>query len=120
MEKAAQVQKLAVVQPRAWETEAIYKIRELILSDSLRHYSISELARRFKLNPFRLKLFFKQEFGVGPYEFLLNTRIDKVKGFMEGGMPMKEAAPLAGYRTTSFITAFKRRYGYSPGKIGRK
>jgi AraC-like DNA-binding protein len=46
--------------------------------------------------------------------------LDKAKELIEGGMPMKQAAPLAGYRTTSFITAFKRRFGYSPGKIQRK
>lgn len=108
------------LRPTAWETEAVFRIRDYILSDILQHHSIPELARRFKMNPLRLKVFFKREFGTGPYAFLLDARLDKVKELMEGGSPMKEAAPKAGYQTTSFITAFKRRFGYPPGAIFRK
>ncbi len=103
-----------------WEKQAVYKVRDMILANILEHHSIAFLAKKAKINPYRLKVFFKQEFEVGPYEFLLNARLDKAKELMEEGMPMKKAAPLAGYRTTSFITAFKRRFGYSPGAIQRK
>jgi AraC-like DNA-binding protein len=103
-----------------WEQEAIFKIRDFILANILHHHTIGDLARRFKITPLRLKIFFKREFGVGPYTFLLNARMDKVKELMEAGKPMKEAAPLAGYLTTSFIAAFKRRYGYTPGKVFKK
>lgn len=106
--------------PTEWEKEAVYKVRAFILSDVSQHHTITQLARRFKLKPQHLKTFFKQEFGEGPYGFLLNARLDKIKELMEGGMPMKEAAPLAGYLTTSFITAFKRRFGYPPGAVFRK
>jgi AraC-like DNA-binding protein len=104
----------------AWEQRAVQKVREMILENILEHHSITELAKKARIDQYRLKIFFKKEFGVGPYEFLLHTRLDKAKELIEGGMPMKQAAPLAGYRTTSFITAFKRRFGYSPGKIQRK
>jgi len=103
--------------PTEQELAAVYKVKEIILSDILHHHVISELAKKVKINPNRLKQIFKKEFGIGPYGFLLQARLDKVKELMEEGMPMKVAAPLAGYRTTSFITAFKRRYGYSPGII---
>lgn len=106
--------------PSEWEKEVVFRVRDAILADLQQHHSIPTLARRFKINPLRLKVFFKQEFGVGPYAFLLNARLDRVKALMEQGMPMKNAAPMAGYRITSFITAFKRRYGYPPGALFRK
>lgn len=103
-----------------WEKNAVYKVRNMILENILEHHSIADLAKKAKIDLYRLKFFFKNEFGVGPYEFLLNARLEKAKQLMEEGMPMKQAAPLAGYRTTSFITAFKRKFGYSPGKIQKK
>ena len=106
--------------PTDWEKEAVYKVRDLILTNVLEHIAVAELAKKVKINTFRLKVFFKNEFGVGPYRFLLHARLDKAKELLEGGMPMKVAAPLAGYTTTSFITAFRRRFGYSPGVIQRK
>jgi AraC family transcriptional regulator, transcriptional activator of the genes for pyochelin and ferripyochelin receptors len=106
--------------PTNWELQAVRRIRDRILSEILQHHSITELAKKEKINPFRLKIFFKREFNVGPYEFLLSARLEKARELMEQGMPMKQAAPLAGYRITSFITAFKRKYGYSPELTQRK
>jgi AraC-like DNA-binding protein len=106
--------------PTALETEAVYRVRELILKDILIHYTIDELARKAKINSARLKIFFKREFGVGPYRFLLNARLEKIKQLIDEGMPIKKAAPLAGYRTTSFNTAFKNVYGLPPGRMKKK
>jgi AraC-like DNA-binding protein len=104
----------------AWEERAVYKVRDMILENIQEHYSIAELAKKARIDQYRLKVFFKKEYGTGPYEFLLHARLEKAKELIEAGMPMKQAAPLAGYRTTSFITAFKRKYGYPPGKMQGK
>lgn len=110
-----------VVTAMDWEIEAVNKVYGLILKDLLQHYKINELAAQVRMDRVRLQGIFRQVFGLSPYELLLQARLDKVKELMEQGMPMKEAAPLAGYaHTTSFINAFKKRYGYSPGSMFRK
>jgi AraC-like DNA-binding protein len=109
-----------ILQPTVHEKKALYKVRDLILADVLQHHVISDIAKKVKMNQYRLKYFFKQEFGVGPYKFLLNARMDKAKELIDNGKPMKEAVSLAGYTTTSFITAFRKRYGYTPGSVKRK
>lgn len=106
--------------PSPLETEAVYRVCDLILKDILKHYTIDELAKKAKINSTRLKVFFKREFGVGPYRYLLNARLGKVKQLLDEGMPMKVAAPLAGYRMTNFITAIKKIYGAPPGKMKGK
>lgn len=108
--------------PKATEMEkqALYKVRDMILSDMLKHHSIKDLAKKNKINVTRLKILFKQEFGMGPYGFLLNARLEKIKELIEGGLPMKVAAPLAGYSTTSFSSAFKKKYGSTPMTMLRK
>jgi AraC-like DNA-binding protein len=108
------------IKPAEHELEAIYKVRDMIMADILKHHSINQLARKNKINSNRLKLLFKNEFGIGPYRFLLNARLEKVKQLMDEGMPMKVAAPLAGYNLSSFITAVKKIHGYSPGKMKKR
>jgi AraC-like DNA-binding protein len=105
---AIKAKRIPLVQASAWEEEAMYKIRELILADILQHYSVKELAQRFKLTEFRCKYFFKQEFGVGPYEFLLNARIDRARELLEAGEEMKNAAQ---WRATGLRLLSRRSKG---------
>jgi AraC family transcriptional activator of pyochelin receptor len=104
------------------ETTALYQAREIILADIEKHYTIGELARQVHLNEFKLKAGFRQLFGTGIFECLLEARMQKARSLLlETDQPIKQIASMTGYRrVTSFITAFRRHFGYTPGSVRRK
>lgn len=104
------------------ETTALYEAKEIILADIEKHYTIGELARQVRLNEFKLKAGFRQLFGTGIFECLLEARMQKARNLLlETDQPIKQIASRTGYRrVTSFITAFRRHFGYTPGSVRRK
>jgi AraC-like DNA-binding protein len=65
---------------------------------------------------------FRQVFGSGVFETLLKARMQKARSLLlETDKPIKEVASLIGYeRLTSFITAFRKHFGYTPASLRRK
>jgi AraC family transcriptional activator of pyochelin receptor len=104
------------------ELKAIYKAKEIILSDISQHHSIRKLSRLVHLNIFKLKTGFKKIHGTGVFECLLQARMEKAKKLLnETDMPIKEVASLVGFDfTPNFIISFRKFYGYTPGAIRRK
>lgn len=104
------------------ETEAVYRARDIILTDLKQHFTIREISQNVRLNKLKLKEGFKKQFGTGLFEFLLQARMQKARDLLiETDKPIKEIALLTGYeRITSFITAFRRYFGYTPGSLRRK
>ena len=104
------------------EKDAIFNARSIILKDLRQHYTIQEISRQVQLNEFKLKAGFKQLFGTGMFECLLRARMEKAKKLLtETDKPMKEIASLTGYEfLTSFITAFRKYFDYTPGSLRRK
>lgn len=106
--------------PTEDETKAAYAAERLILADITRHYSIPAIARQVRLNEFRLKHVFKYIFQLGIFEYLLEARMREARRLLfHSDKPVKEIAWLTGYRLTSFITAFRKHFGYTPGSIRR-
>lgn len=83
--------------------------------------SIRYLARRVALNEFKLKNGFKQYFNAGVFEWLMEQKMQHAKTLvLTTNKPIKEISALVGYpRTTNFITAFRRRFGMTPGSLRR-
>jgi AraC-like DNA-binding protein len=104
------------------DTSSVLKAKEFILNDLSRHFTIQQISRQVHLNEFKLKAGFKQQFGTGIFECLLQARMQKAREFLiETDKPIKEIASLTGYDfLTSFITAFRKYFGYTPGSIRRK
>lgn len=104
------------------EKERLYKARNLILSDISRHLTIRDLSQKTGLNAFKLKCGFKAVFGMGPFEFLLQTRMEKARDLLTStDKPIKEIASLSGFEfTTNFINSFRKYFGYTPGELRRK
>jgi len=102
------------------ELKAIYKAEEIISSNIDRHYSIPELSKKILLNEYRLKLLFKKVFGTGPYEFLVNKRLEKGMELLETGLSVKEVAAKVGYRPSDFTTAFRNHFGFPPSDARKK
>lgn len=106
----------------ATDRAAAYGIRTLILENPEVHYTIGELARRFAINEHKLKSVFKSIFGVGPFECLLQARMNRARDLLlETDLPIKAIASMTGYQyQTSFITAFRKHFGYTPASLRRK
>jgi AraC-like DNA-binding protein len=103
------------------DEQAILNAQRFILSDISQHYTIQEIARYADISEFKLKYGFQALFGTGVFELLLDARMQHARNLLiETSIPVKEIASIAGYdRVTSFITAFRKYYAYTPGSLRR-
>ena len=83
--------------------------------------TIKELARLCGINECKLKRGFVQLFGMPPYTYLRQARLDQACRYLESGtMGVCEACMAVGYTSPSnFISLFRRRYGLTPGEVRR-
>jgi len=101
------------------EIDAVYTAEKIITDDLSTHQFIPDLSRKVNMNEFHFKLVFKQIFGMGPFEYRQQKRLEKAKELLETGLSVKEVAILTGYRITNFVSAFRDHFGYTPGSIKR-
>lgn len=108
-------------EPAEEEISAAHAAEKIIMTDITLHHSIPAIAKKVYLNEFRLKYVFKHIFKTGIFEYLLNARMQEAKHLLlTTNKPIKEIASLTGYqRLTSFITAFRKHFGYTPGSVRR-
>lgn len=80
--------------------------------------SLDEIARNAGLSVSSLQRHFKEAYGTTVVEYIRNRKLSFAKKLIEeNNMPITEAALQVGYTTpSSFTTAFKRVYGYTPQK----
>lgn len=107
----------------AYETECIKKAHDYLVEDLSREPpSVRALSRIAAINEFKLKVGFKQIFGQSIFGALHDARMRKAKELiLSSNKPLKEICTLTGYpRITNFITAFRKKYGYTPGSLRRK
>jgi len=106
----------------ALERSALLKAREIIMHDLKFHLTIQEISKQVGLNEFKLKVGFKQRFGMGIFECLLHARMREAKTLLlETDKPIKEIASRIGYNhVTNFITAFRNHFGQPPGHFRRQ
>ncbi len=106
-----------------YETSCIIKARKLLLEDLRRNpLSLRTLAKAVAINEFKLKAGFKQLFGISVFDCLHEARMQKARELLlSTNEPLKQICVLTGYpRMTNFITAFRKRFGYTPGSLRRK
>jgi AraC-like DNA-binding protein len=106
----------------AKEIEAIYAADSILLSDLKSQLQMDELVNKVELNAFKLKKGFQKLFGMGIFERLVHFRMERAKKLLiETDLPEKEIASQAGYnRLTSFVTAFRKHFGISPGQFRKQ
>lgn len=88
----------------------------LVIEERMRDpLTISRLAARVKLSEIKLKLGFKQVYGIAPYAYLLVVRMKKAKAMLLAEEPIKAIAMTIGYKTESnFCKAFKNMHKETP------
>jgi len=101
------------------DIDKVHVARAIILNDLTNHHNISQLARKVELNEFKLKTGFKQLFGAGPFTLLRNARMQKAYDLiLNTDKPIKDIQSIAGYSSlTSFVGAFKKFFGKTPGDV---
>ena len=82
----------------------------------------TNLAKKVALNELKLKKGFRKYFDSGIFEWLTNRKMEHARMLiLTTNKPIKDIASIVGYPlTTNFITAFRRRFGYTPGSLRRQ
>ncbi|HEY4337182.1 MAG TPA: AraC family transcriptional regulator [Puia sp.] len=104
-----------------YEIDGIHAAREMIRENIRRHFVIREIAQTVGVNEFKLKTGFRELFGNGVYEFLRLERMHEARELLHNATrSIKQVAALTGYKSVnSFIKAFKKEFGLTPGEFRR-
>jgi len=89
------------------------------------HYSekvnINDMAKDEFISVFYFTRLFKEYYGTSPYDYLVKYRINKAKGMLVEGYPVKVIAQNCGFgNTNNFSRIFKKHNHLSPDQFRRK
>lgn len=105
-----------------WEVKKIHEARDILEAHiATKPPTIKTLSRQVALNEYKLKAGFRQYFNAGIFEWLLDRKMKHAKELiLTTNIPIKQICAMVGYPlTTNFITAFRRRFGVTPGALRR-
>ena len=106
-----------------WERAKILEVKTILENYiAQKPPTIKFLSRKVAINEFKLKAGFRQFFQSGIFEWLMERKLQHAKELLQTtNKPIKEICTLVGYpRTTNFITAFRKRFGVTPGSFRRE
>lgn len=100
------------------DREKVYYVKSILEEDCGGSFSLETLARRSGLNEFKLKKGFRKIFGTTVFGYLRDLRLEEARAqLLSGEKTIQEIADTCGYRSTQyFTTAFRKKYGITPGK----
>lgn len=103
---------------RQSEIDKIYHARKIITRNLSSWFSISEIAYQVGTNECTLKKGFKEVFGTPIFEFTQQYKMREASRLLSGSEhSIAYVAEKLGYKNaTHFSAAFKRKFGFSPGK----
>lgn len=103
-------------QPTALSRRQSEKVRDYILAHVCENLTLDRIARDVGISPSSIQRHFKEYFGIAVSDFIRQERLETARVALErDGIPISQAAYLAGYRNpSSFTTAFKKAYGVTP------
>jgi len=104
-----------------YDQECIMYAREYIMNHLEEPPGLSELAKIIGINEYKLKRGFKEMFGNTVFGYLANARLEIAKNnLLENKKTVSEIAAELGYSSLQhFSSAFKEKFGISPGKLKR-
>lgn len=111
--------KPAAYKVSAGDLEKLYYARDLLLQHLQQPLSLEQLSRKAGLNEFKLKSGFKAVFDNTVFGYLNDRRLELARELiLAGRQTMAVIAEEAGYSSPQhFSTAFRKKFGMSPGKI---
>jgi len=106
--------------PAPRSTAALRRVRDLLEAEYARTVTISELAREAGLSTFHLIRVFRASFGLPPYKYLEQVRIQHARRLIRLGFPLTHVVHATGFSDQSHLTRyFKRIVGVTPGRYAR-
>jgi AraC-like DNA-binding protein len=92
------------------------QVKQLILEDITRHYTIAELSARSAMKESKLKTGFKLIYGESIYGFLKNQRLKRAIHLLSNSEDsIQEIAAKCGFaHATNFIAVFQKRFKIKP------
>ena len=99
--------------------ERIKNARNILIDHLDNPPSLSELAKQIGMNEYNLKIGFKNVYGLPPFKYLQEYRLNLSKKLLaEGQWQVAEIADKIGYTSSShFIEAFRKKFGNTPKKF---
>jgi len=94
----------------------IKKAKEILIKDLLDPPSLTNLSKAIGLNIKKLKIGFKDLYGMPVFTYLLQYKMEYARKLLDlRKQNINEVAMLVGYSSaTHFIAAFKKKYGITP------
>lgn len=101
--------------------ERAEEVRSYLEQNLTQDLDMNEVARAASLSPFYLTRIFKQRFGVPPYRYLINLRIDYASELLrDSSLSVTQVCHRSGFNSLShFITTFRLHTGMSPTQYRR-
>ena len=95
----------------------MYLVKKIMIENMENPPSILELSKMVGLNTYKLKVGFKEIFGTTVFGYLRDIRMEKARLLLENHeLNINEIANEVGYSNPShFATAFRKKYGVTPG-----
>ena len=100
------------------ELARVRRARDHLLENLRNPPCLDTLASAVGMTPKRLNRGFRTIYGATVFNYLRDARLDAARAALERGTPLslKQLAWELGYgHVTNFVTAFRRRFGVSPG-----
>ncbi len=83
--------------------------------------NIAITSQHFDITPAYLSSIYKKQTGGSLLDYINTMRIERAQELLEQGYSVVEVAPMAGFRESgSFIRAFKKKTGVTPGQFKKK
>ena len=99
------------------EHKAVKAVREYIIENYNRNFSLAELSRLANLSAYHLTRVFTKEIGMPPHAFQTQVRIAKAKKLIRDGLPLSFVAVRTGFADQShFMRHFRRLLKITPGE----
>jgi AraC-like DNA-binding protein len=101
------------------DIEKVMEVEKTLLSNFSEAPTISELSRKIGVSPSKLKKQFRDMYGLPPYEYFQQHRMQKAKEMLSGdNLTVKEVGQSLGYSNLSnFTTAFRKVFNINPGEL---
>lgn len=98
-------------------TPQLRKVMEFMTANLDRDLHLDEIAGEAGLSSFHFAREFRAVTGQTPYQYLLDQRIERAKGFLKKeGWSIQEIAAMTGFGSpVNFVRTFRQRVGVTPG-----
>lgn len=100
------------------EHARLERVRSMLEQSPEQNHTLAELAALAAMSQSSLRSKFRQRYGCTVFDYLRDCRLSLARRYLLEGYSVQQAAWMSGYQhATNFSTAFRRRYGVSPGEV---